>query len=509
MQPADKPSLLRRAYYDLVGLPPTPEQIDAFLADDSPSAFATVIDELLSSQRYGERWARHWLDLVRYADTAGDNSDYPIPQAHLYRDYVIDAFNADLPYDRFLHEQLAGDLLAKDAPETDYARLVIATGFIAQSKRIGTRELEDMHLIIEDTLSTFGPAILGLSLRCARCHDHKFDPLTMEDYYALYGFFASTQYPFAGAEEVRKQTKFAPLIPPSQVQPLVALEKLSWPASKSQIDSLEKKAAAGSGSGEFDETQKNETEKQLKSLREKLASLEKSDPLEGVATAYAVEELKPVDVAIQINGDPNSRGDQIARRGPPKILDASPLAIPSGTSGRLELAQWLTTTANFLTARVMANRVWQHHFGRPIVPTPSDYGFRGTPPTHPELLDWLANEFIASGWSIKSLHRTIMLSKTYQLASDTDGRNAEVDSGNRWYWRFDRRRLDAESLRDTILMLSGTLDLNRPGPHPFPEPSKWRYTAHHQFNQVCYPSDHRSVYLMVQRLHAASVPFVV
>ena len=211
---------MRRAYADLVGLPPTPAQVEAFLADDSPGAFEKVVDELLGSQRYGERWARHWLDLVRYADTAGDNADYPIPQAHLYRDYVIDAFNADLPYDRFLHEQLAGDILAKDAPESDYARLVIATGFIAQAKRIGTRELEDMHLIIEDTLSTLGPAVLGLSIRCARCHDHKFEPLTMQDYYALYGIFASTQYPFAGAEEVRKQTKFAPLIPPSQIERL-------------------------------------------------------------------------------------------------------------------------------------------------------------------------------------------------------------------------------------------------------------------------------------------------
>ncbi|MFY8199441.1 MAG: DUF1549 domain-containing protein, partial [Pirellula staleyi] len=186
--PASKQSLLRRAYFDLIGLPPSPEQVDAFLADNSPIAFEKIVDELLSSPRYGERWARHWLDLVRYADTAGDNSDYPIPQAYLYRDYVIDAYNADLPYDRFLHEQLAGDLIAKDASETDYARLVIATGFIAQSKRIGTRELEDMHLIIEDTLSTLGPAIMGLSIRCARCHDHKFDPLTMEDYYGMYGF---------------------------------------------------------------------------------------------------------------------------------------------------------------------------------------------------------------------------------------------------------------------------------------------------------------------------------
>ena len=451
--PASKLSLLRRAYFDLIGLPPTPEQIQAFLTDNSPNAFADVVDELLSSPRYGERWARHWLDLVRYADTAGDNSDYPIPQAYLYRDYVIDAFNADVPYDRFLHEQLAGDLIAKDAPESEYARLVIATGFIAQSKRIGTRELEDMHLIIEDTLSTLGPAIMGLSIRCARCHDHKFDPLTMEDYYGMYGFFASTQYPFAGAEEVRKQTKFASLISPKQ-------------------------------------------------MREKQASQDKEDPLAGIPTAYAVGELKPVDVPIQTNGNPHTSSGVTARRGIPKILDADPLAIPSGASGRLELAHWLTNKGNFLTARVMANRIWQNHFGKSIVPTPSDYGFRGSPPTHPELLDWLANALIESGWSIKSLHRSIMLSNTYQLSTDGDAKNFQVDSGNIHYWRFDRRRLDAESLRDTLLMLGGSLDLSRPGPHPFPEPSKWRYTAHHQFNDVCYPSDHRSVYLMVQRLHA-------
>ncbi len=461
--PASKQSLLRRAYFDLIGLPPSPEQVDAFLADNSPIAFEKIVDELLSSPRYGERWARHWLDLVRYADTAGDNSDYPIPQAYLYRDYVIDAYNADLPYDRFLHEQLAGDLIAKDASETDYARLVIATGFIAQSKRIGTRELEDMHLIIEDTLSTLGPAIMGLSIRCARCHDHKFDPLTMEDYYGMYGFFASTQYPFAGAEEVRKQTKFAPLISPKQA------------------------------------SEKQASEKQAS---EKLANVDKADSVSAVATAYAVGELQPVDVPIQTNGNPHTSSGVTARRGVPKILDDRPLEIPTGAGGRLELAHWLTGRGSFLTARVMANRIWQNHFGKSIVPTPSDFGFRGTPPTHPDLLEWLANEFVASGWSVKSLHRKIMLSKTYQLSTQGDPHNSQVDSGNALYWRFDRRRLDAESLRDTLLMLGGSLDLNRPGPHPFPEPSKWRYTAHHQFNDVCYPSDHRSVYLMVQRLHA-------
>ncbi|WP_164100998.1 PSD1 and planctomycete cytochrome C domain-containing protein [Candidatus Laterigemmans baculatus] len=446
--PADKHVLLRRAYYDLIGLPPTAEQVEAFVADDRPEAFAAVIDELLASPRYGERWGRYWLDLVRYADTAGDNSDYPIPQAYLYRDYVVDAFNADVPYDRFLHEQLAGDLLAREAPREEYERLVIATGFIAQAKRMGTRELEDMHIVIEDTLATVGPALLGLSLRCARCHDHKFEPLSQHDYYALYGIFASTQYPFPGAEEVRKQTHFAPLIPADE-------------------------------------------------LRQR----EEADSAETIPTAYAVSESEPLDAKIQKAGNPSDLGEAVPR-GVPRVLDPEGLSIAEGSSGRLELARWLTTKADFLTARVMANRLWQFHFGKPLVATPSDFGYRGTPPTHPQLLDWLANEFIASGWSMKEMHRKIMLSKTYQMSTEHDAASDEQDTGNRWYWRFERRRLDAEAFRDTLLTLGGTLDLARPGPHPFPEPSKWKFTAHHQFNPGSYPSNHRSVYLMVQRLHA-------
>lgn len=446
--PADKHMLLRRAYYDLIGLPPTAQQIQAFIDDERPEAFAQVVEELLASPHYGERWGRYWLDLVRYADTAGDNSDYPIPQAYLYRDYVIDALNADVPYDRFLHEQLAGDLLARDTPPEEYQRLVIATGFIAQAKRMGTRELEDMHIVIEDTLGTVSPALLGLSLRCARCHDHKFEPLTQRDYYALYGIFASTQYPFPGAEEVRKQTHFAPLLPPDEVR---------------------KREEAGS--------------------------------TETIPTAYAVSDLKPVDANIQKAGNPGTLGDAVPR-GVPTILDAEGLKIAEGTSGRLEFAHWLTTKGDFLTARVMANRLWQFHLGKPIVATPSDFGYRGTPPTHPELLDWLARDFIASGWSMKEMHRKIMLSKTYQMSSDLNDAGVKQDTGNQWYWRSERRRLDAEALRDTLLALGGTLDLARPGPHPFPEPSKWTFTAHHQFNPGSYPSNHRSVYLMTQRLHA-------
>lgn len=487
VRPAEKQALLRRAYFDLVGLPPTPEKVEAFLADNRPDAFARAVDELLASPHYGERWGRHWLDLVRYADTAGDNSDYPIPQAYLYRDYCIGAFNSDVPYDRFLHEQLAGDILARQAPKEDYNRLVIATGFIAQAKRIGTRELEDMHLIIEDTLATLGPVVLGQSIRCARCHDHKYEPITQQDYYALYGFFASTQYPFAGAEEVRKQTKFAPLIHPDDLKERQTRRDEEVARLKADIEQQERSS--------------DRHEEQIKPLRAELARLEKDDSLGGVATAYAVGELNPADARLQKNGSPRTTGD-VVPRGVPKVFDASGLTIPAGTSGRLELARWMTEKASFLTARVMANRIWQFHFGKPLVPTPSDYGFRGTPPTHPELLDWLAREFIESGWSMKAMHRRIMLSRTYQLSSEMEDSNAQIDSGNTWYWRFDRRQLDAEALRDTTLALGGTLDLTRPGAHPFPEPSTWRFTAHKQFNQVCYPSNHRSVYLMVQRLHA-------
>jgi hypothetical protein len=498
-------ALLRRASFDLIGLPPAADQIAAFLADERPDAFARVVDQLLASPHYGERWGRHWLDLVRYADTAGDNSDYPIPQAFLYRDYVLDAFNHDVPYDRFLHEQLAGDILARDAPKDDYSRLVIATGFIAQAKRIGTRELEDMHLIIEDTLATTGQVMLGLSLRCARCHDHKYDPLTQRDYYALYGFFASTQYPFPGAEEVRKQTKLAPLIHPDDLRRMGEGDQ--------HVKRLEEQLAAGDAS-QRDELQRrldevkseraallDQLEESLKPLRQELARWKAEPNPADALLAYAVGELNPTDASIHKSGNPRTTGERI-RRGVPHVLDSSELAIPENSSGRLELARWMTQHASFLTARVMANRIWQYHFGKPLVPTPSDFGFRGTPPTHPELLDWLAGELISSGWSLKAMHRRILLSSTYQLSTERDEDQMAVDAGNTWYWRFDRRRLDAEALRDTVLALGGSLDLSRPGPHPFPEPTAWRFTAHKQFNPACYPSNHRSVYLMVQRLHA-------
>ena len=527
---ADRRALIRRAYFDLIGLPPEPERIAAFVADDRPDAFARLVDELLASPRYGERWGRYWLDLARYADTAGDNSDYPIPQAHLYRDYVIDAFNADVPYDRFLHEQLAGDILAADGPREDYARRVIATGFLAQAKRFGTRKLEDTHQIIEDSLNTTGQAVLGLSLRCARCHDHKYDPITARDYYALYGFFAGTKYPFAGAEEDRRQSEFAPLVPPEHVKDYEAkhaeaLAKLkaklagaetggeaTWRvrdlAFKAAVDGFVANASDSKGSAEAFALAKVELSKatrrrdaQLKQLRGEIDRLQKAGPMALAPMAYAVRDGQPTDAKLQIGGDPRKLG-AVVPRGVPKVLEPDgTIDLPPGGSGRLALARWLTEgPPRALTARVMVNRIWQHHFGKPIVPTPSDFGLRGTPPTHPELLEWLAADFVASGWSIKAMHRRIMLSETYQLASGHDSEDAAIDTGNARYWRFDRRPLDAESLRDGLLALGGNLKLDRPGPHPFPPPETWTFTAHNQFKAL-YPSEHRSVYLMVQRLH--------
>ncbi len=484
---ADRRALIRRASFDLTGLPPTPEQVKAFLKDERPNAFAEMIDQFLASPRYGERWGRHWLDLARYADTAGENSDYPIPQAYLYRDYVIDSFNADKPYDAFLHEQIAGDILGRMGKPEDYAERVIATGFLAQAKRFGTRDLEDMHLIIEDTLDTIGKVTMGLVMRCARCHDHKYDPTSMQDYYAMYGFFQSTSYPYPGGESDRVQKYFAPLVHPD----VLARQDRDYFAGKQpEIDRLKAELTAAKPKGD----------KAVKAVQAKIDAINNAAPGKRVPVAYAVHEGKATDAYVQKLGNPRSKGDLIKRGVPSFLDDNAHLNIPEGASGRLQFAEWLTDPENPLTARVMVNRIWQHHFGKPIVATPSDFGIQGAKPTHPELLDWLARRFMESGWSVKAMHRLIMSSKTWQLASAHDATNEAKDSANAHYWKFDRRRLDAESIRDSMLLMGGNLDLARPGAHPFPPADKWRFSAHRQFKAV-YPSNHRSVYLMVQRLH--------
>ncbi|MEZ6102742.1 MAG: PSD1 and planctomycete cytochrome C domain-containing protein [Pirellulaceae bacterium] len=429
--------LIRRATYDLTGLPPTPEEVERFVRQwaDSPQAvYRDLVDRLLASPRYGERWGRHWLDIVRYADTAGDNSDYPVPQMYRYRDWVIEAFNRDMPFDEFVRDQLAGDLRAGEAATDEQRhRRIIATGYLANARRFGSR-VDDYpwHLTYEDTIDNLGRAFLGTSLGCTRCHDHKFDPFTTRDYYALYGIFASTRYPWPGIELDKKQRDFVPL----------------------------------DGKG---------------------------------ATAYAVAETStPADAAVQFKGDPGKPGDFVPR-GFPMVLGGAQLPENCRESGRRELAEWILSRDNPLTSRVLANRIWHYHFGRGIVPTPNDFGKQGKPPTHPQLLDYLAMRLRDDGWSIKSMHRRIMLSRVYRQSGIRSSEAMAADPENLWLAGFPRQRLAAEAVRDTLLLLGSNLDLSPAEPHPFPPMDQWNFTQHKPFKAV-YESNRRSVYLMTQRI---------
>jgi cytochrome c553 len=510
---ADKQTLLRRATFDLTGLPPTPAELETFLGDTSPDAFAKVIDRLLASPAYGERWGRHWLDVVRYADTAGETADYPVREAYRYRNYVIDSFNHDKPYDQFVREQIAGDILAQSAPREQYAELVTATGYLALSRRFGFDPQNYQHLTIQDTIDTLGQSVLGLSLGCARCHHHKFDPVSIADYYALYGIFASTSYSFPGSEEKSRPQGFAPLIPPADaaLQQKARTEELNRLAS--EIKAVDAKRSAAEAALKVlpqgpprpadvgDCASAAELQAKLARLAAQRAEAAKRQGTLAAnppfAVAYGVSEGKVQNARIHKRGEPTAPGDEVPRRFL-TVLGGDPLPADAG-SGRLQLAHWLTDPRNPLTARVMVNRVWQHHFGNGLVATENDVGARGQRPTHPELLDYLAADFVASGWSIKSLHRTIMLSRTYQLASASDGANERLDPDNRMLWRHSRRRLDAESIRDAMLFVGGRLDRAEAGPHPFPPVEAWSFTQHRPFLAV-YETNQRSVYLMTQRI---------
>ena len=713
--PADPRTFIRRATFDLTGLPPTPDEVETFLTDSirnpqSAEAAAhgtsggremgepirNLIDRLLASPAYGERWGRHWLDVVRYADTAGETADYPVPLAWRYRNYVIDAFNADKPYDEFLREQIAGDILARRGPREQYPERATATGYLAISRRFGFDSENYHNLTIQDTIDTLGQSVLGLSLGCARCHDHKFDPVSMRDYYALYGIFDSTRYAFPGSEQKQKSRAMLPLLPleesraqwrefDARVATLAGiLEKAKQPVPWAILRSLddldgdfELQAAAAGGSngvlvppwiyegkiavtnaaqspfknlypsgkvganvmvgasgyriaqglhprrtrencralfvnldfraaapdaaapgahrfwigaragspavevlissqnislrsGEnaeviaalkpgqwhnlqltldlenrtvsgsvgtpdevarisdeplsptwdgaldfaaLDSRNQNavalpaldldnfaaqetpippvsttivlENETDLEKVKRELEALLTNGPGE---MAYGMTEGTPHDARVQVRGEMDRPGEETPR-GFIAALGGGPLPPETEGSGRLELAQWLTRPDNPLTARVMVNRIWQYHFGQGLVKTPNDFGVRGQPPTHPELLDHLATQFVASGWSVKAMHRLIMLSATY--------RQAAGESEN--YAAFQRRRLSAEELRDAILAISGELDRTPGREHPFPSPLGWGFTQHGPFAAV-YDNNKRSVYLMVQRI---------
>lgn len=679
---AGRRELIRRATYDLTGLPPTYQQVVEFEQDQSPDAFLKVVNRLLESPQYGERWGRHWLDIVRYADTAGENSDRPLPHAWRYRNWVIDSLNKDIPFNAFVQQQLAGDL----APLGDSIEArnngIIATGYLAVARRYGHDINKDIHLMHEDVIDNLGKAFLGMTLGCARCHDHKYDPVTSTDYYALYGIFNSTKFSFPGCEPIprpadlialaltpeaeRQQQEYARAMAEYEAQrpnnpetvtrlkqlgadvveilatanvgqsgheifadhlgdkqirfikkgevlqlrimrnanygadttgfvlklqnvndeqkqwsseelvelidsasPLISVREAGWAfldvtdgprflvdkkmnigghaalkgwalgdnpsvfantgsATVAAWTSLPPKTLfthpgpnedaaiawicpedgeykisghvldghPGAGDGvsfNLEHFRSVELGAELVKLGGNTSKLQPPAPIYS-PVAFAVTDGTVGNVPQQLRGDPEQPGDKVPRRWL-EVFGSTPLENP-GQSGRRELATWVTSHPLF--ARVLANRVWQWHFGQGIVATPNDFGSRGSAPSHPQLLEFLASQLVAHGYQLKPLHRTIMLSKAYQLSSDPPAIGLERDPGNIWLSYFTPRRLSAEEIRDSLLLVSGELDIEPATAHPFPPESTWSFSQHNPFNAV-YQTNKRSVYMMVQR----------
>jgi mono/diheme cytochrome c family protein len=437
--PADKRTLIRRATYDLTGLPPTPEEVQAFVDDNSPDAYAKVVDRLLASPQYGERWGRYWLDTARYADTKGDidpNKDVPIyPYAWTYRDYVVKAFNEDMPYNEFILEQLAADRLPQKQDESDLAAL----GFLT----LGPRFRDDKNDIYNDRIDVVSKGLLGLTVTCARCHDHKFDPIPQKDYYSLRGIFDSSAEP---AEEPT-------LVPPKDTPEYISfLQKRN--AMEVQIAQTEEQFKATRNRED-----KKDLRKDINDLRRKVAQLELRDPGSPPCAEAIYDSTKPHDSPVYVRGVTPNNKDMAPRRFL-EILSAPNRPLFRSGSGRLDLAYAIISPYNPLTSRVLVNRVWLHHFGAGIVTTPDDFGNQSDPPSHQELLDYLALRFMKEGWSIKKLHRLIMLSSTYQESSDNNPRYAQIDPQNRLLWRANIQRLQFEAIRDSILAMGGQLDLS-------------------------------------------------
>ena len=460
--PASKATLLRRVTFDLIGLPPTLAELDAFLQDDSPQAFAKVVERLLASPHYGERWGRHWLDLIRYADGYGrleNHAPSNFKEIWRYRDWVTTAFNEDLPYTEFIRLQLAGDLLHPDNPR----RGAVATGLLAIALFDADTKDEQQHAdVVDDMVDVVGRSILGMTISCARCHDHKFDPITAEDYYGLAGIFFNVRVTETLKPEPNRIT--IPIDTPAERE---LFKKFTKEKSdlEAEIAQLRKniKAAKDKPMPELMAQLENRTQ-QLKQLLKQ----QPPPPPKAVVVkegGHASSRYKTFqDAPVLIRGDPLKHG-KIVPRGFPKALGGGLEKPVREGSGRLELVDWLTRPNHVLTARVMVNRIWHHHMGAGIVRTPNNFGLTGEPPTHPELLDFLADYFVRSGWSIKAMHRLILNSAVYQQSSlFSDQQTLAHDPDNRLWGRMDSRRLDAEALRDSLLALAGTLDRTIGGP---------------------------------------------
>jgi len=432
--PADKRTLIRRATFDLIGLPPTPEEVDDFVKDESPDAFAKVVDRLLASPHYGERWGRHWLDIARYSDTKGQirrqREDPFYPFAWTYRDYVIRSFNEDKPYNVFIIEQLAADKLPATAKNPTN---LCALGFLT----LGDRFMGMQNDIINDRIDVVTKGFLGLTVSCARCHDHKFDPIPTKDYYSLHGIFASCAEP--------------------PVEPVIC-KVTNTPEYedyyKKRMDLEHEKDAL--------ELRQRQLQRELRENRLAIAKLEMTHPAAPPRAMVVEDVLKPHDSPVFIRGEAENKGAIVPRHFL-EILSGTTRPSFTNGSGRLELAHAIVSKSSSITPRVMVNRIWLHHFGEAFVPTPDDLGTMSEEPSHPELVNYLASRFVEEGWSIKKMHRMIMLSSVYQESSANNPRYAQVDPFNRLLWRSNIRRLEFEALRDSLLAIGGALDLTMYG----------------------------------------------
>lgn len=537
---ASPESLLRRLSMDLTGLPPSPRIQMAFgkaAKTDLKVALTWFVDEQLSSPQFGERWGRHWMDAVRYAESAGNSRDVLMPWAWRYRDYIIDALNADVPYDRFITEQIAGDLLEPGSAE-ERDRFQVATGFLA----IGSKSLNGGNLALDipdDQIDVIGKAIVGLTISCARCHDHKFDPIPTADYYALAGIFRSTETLYGGSTRRPKSVsdKLKVYLPlgedvEDRVKAISELDKRvaaltkqqttlvkkiaqlrkrlpkDWQAQKKSLEA--RSSAQGEGTKKALDakekklltqlTQFTAAEKDLYDVRLELKSL-KNDQMPELGFAVGVREAKKIaDSPIHVRGEKDKTGDVVPRGFLTAVSISESIQVNKEQSGRLELSRWLTQPDHPLTTRVIVNRVWQHLFGRGLVETVDNFGVNGTPPSHPELLDWLAHRFVHEhGWSLKSLIREIVLSRTYRLSSEFDEQNYQKDPGNVFLWRASRRRLEAEPLRDSILAASGQLNLERPLGSAVMKIGEGEVGRGINTSYLEEPFPHRAVYLPIIR----------
>jgi mono/diheme cytochrome c family protein len=502
--PADRRTLIRRASLDLTGLPPTPEEVEAFVNDPAPDACEKLVDRLLASPHYGERWGRHWLDLVRYADSGGFERDFDWDNAWRYRDYVVEAFNNDKPYDQFIREQIAGDELAPGSAEAHIATGYLRLGMDNNIKNEQTRLDE-----LDDILATTGLAFMGLTVQCARCHNHKFDPIPQKDYYQMQAVFLSTkgiEYPLVNEEAVKRHEEEEKRIDGLQRPLRQAKREIEKPYHdkifEQRVSELPEYMQIAWRTPESERTDgqrlnARQIENTLRIREQEILAImpepEKAKHREVVAKIEELDAQRPAkyDTARAITdvsreglpayflhrGSLGSKGSLMSP-GVLKVASWEPVTFtePSAempTTGRRSVfAKWISSEKHPLTARVMVNRIWQHHFGEGIVRTPSNFGKTGERPTHPELLDWLALRFIESGWSIKTMHRLMMTSQAYQMASDDLDESVKADPGNRLFWRMPRQRLEAEIVRDQVLAAAGTLDRTIGGEsvHPYIDP---------------------------------------